>query len=496
MADSTGERSMRTTTGWCRTGSPGRWVVALGAVVLAALAADGRAQPVAGDRVQSVAGDREQPVAALRLATFDVDASPPVGTRMAYEVSVREADLPLRCRGIVIVGAGAPIVLCAIDWIGIGNGAHDAFRAALAAAAATTPDRVAVHALHQHDAPQADFTAEKLLADLGVQSSARFDGTLARDVMRRAGEAIGRALPGARPVTHVGFGRAVVEGIASNRRLIGDDGRLRAWRASATKDPLLRAEPDGTIDPMVRALVLFDGTTPLAVLTAYATHPMSYYRTAVPGPDFPGIARLLRTQDLPAALHVHFTGAGGNVAAGKYNDGAHANRVVLATRLAAGMRQAYEAAEADRRPVAAADVGFAAVPVVLAARADLDRAALEKSVREGTDRGTFAAADTLAFLERVRQGHAIPVTCLRIGRVRMLHLPGELFVEYQLAAQQMRPDLDVMMAAYGDYGPGYIGTAKAYGEGGYEVLPTSSFVGPDAEAPLLDAIGTLLEAKP
>ena len=31
-------------------------------------------------------------------------------------------------------------------------------------------------------------------------------------------------------------------------------------------------------------------------------------------------------------------------------------------------------------------------------------------------------------------------------------MPGELFVEYQLAAQQMRPNDFVAMAAYGDYG--------------------------------------------
>lgn len=45
-------------------------------------------------------------------------------------------------------------------------------------------------------------------------------------------------------------------------------------------------------------------------------------------------------------------------------------------------------------------------------------------------------------------------------------MPGELFVEYQLAAKQMRPDLHIAMAAYGDYTPGYIPTADAYPEGG------------------------------
>jgi len=50
------------------------------------------------------------------------------------------------------------------------------------------------------------------------------------------------------------------------------------------------------------------------------------------------------------------------------------------------------------------------------------------------------------------------------------------------------------MAAYGDYGPGYIGTAAAYPEGGYETGVTSSNVSPEAEGVLLNAMRRLLEA--
>jgi hypothetical protein len=103
----------------------------------------------------------------VKVATFDVDATPPLGSAMAYDPVKRVDDLTLRCRGVVITGSGEPIVLCAVDWIGIANEGHDAFRAALAQAAGTTPARVAVHALHQHDAPGCDFTAEKLIKDLG-----------------------------------------------------------------------------------------------------------------------------------------------------------------------------------------------------------------------------------------------------------------------------------------------------------------------------------------
>ena len=56
-------------------------------------------------------------------------------------------ELSLRCRGIVIRGSGDPIVLCAIDWLGVANESHDHFRDLLAAAAGTRRDRVALHAV-------------------------------------------------------------------------------------------------------------------------------------------------------------------------------------------------------------------------------------------------------------------------------------------------------------------------------------------------------------
>jgi hypothetical protein len=82
---------------------------------------------------------------------------------------------------------------------------------------------------------------------------------------------------------------------------------------------------------------------------------------------------------------------------------------------------------------------------------------------------------------------------LGIGEVRVLHMPGELFVEYQIAAKKMRPELHVAMAAYGDCGPGYIGTARAYEEGGYETSADASDVAPKVEGVLTNGIQKLLE---
>src|SRR5262245_50195892 len=83
----------------------------------------------------------------LRLATFDIDVTPPIGAWMAYDPVTNIWEMGLRARGITLLGAGDPIVLCAIDWIGIANESHDAFRSAIAKAAGTSPKRVAIHTL-------------------------------------------------------------------------------------------------------------------------------------------------------------------------------------------------------------------------------------------------------------------------------------------------------------------------------------------------------------
>lgn len=436
-----------------------------------------------------------QAQSSLRLATFDVDATPPLGSAMAYDPVKRIDEMTLRCRGIVLLGAEQPIVLCAVDWIGIANEGHDAFRSALAEAAGTVAARVAVHTLHQHDAPGCDFTAENLIRELGVQGYTRFDGTFHRLVIGRAAAAIRAALPNARPVTHFGFGEAVVKEVASNRRVERTpEGKVGRMRGSSCKIEGLIALPEGLIDPVVSLLSFWDGDTPLAVLSAYACHPQSYYRLGIPSPDFPGIARFIRGQDVNAALHVHFNGAGGNVAAGKYNDGSQANRIILATRLANGMREAYE--KTIKKPVTSADIGWSSVPVSLPLSPRLDEKDLVEKLKSSAAKGYVSFADQLAWVRRVQSGHRIDITCLRVGDARMLHLPGELFVEYQLAAKAMRPDLHVMMAAYGDYGPAYIGTAAAYPEGGYETGPTSSNVAPEVEPVLMGAMKTLLEVNP
>jgi hypothetical protein len=428
---------------------------------------------------------------ALSLAMFDIDATPPIGSLMAYDPVTNKWDLGLRARGVVLLGAGQPMVLCAIDWIGIANEAHDAFRTGLARAAGTSSERVAVHTLHQHDAPDCDFSAEKILKEARLDPR-QFESSFQRQTLRELERAVRLAVEHPQPLTHLGLGEARVEQVASNRRIPGPDGKIRAVRYTSCRDPALRAEPEGTIDPVLSLVSFWNGDRPLAVLSYYATHPQSYYRTGMPNPDFPGLARFLRQLAVPAALHVHFTGAGGNIGAGKYNDGSPENRRILAERLADGMRRAWESTK--RELLTSETIGWGVEPVALPPAKDLDETHLQTQLKAGDPRFFAIGGPTrLAWLRRCQVGHRLEVTCLHVGRARILHMPGELFVEYQLAAKVERPDLFVAMAAYGDYAPWYIGTAKAYEEGGYETTPPASNVSPGAEVELLRAIHKLLK---
>ncbi len=430
-------------------------------------------------------------IVPLRVATFDVDATPPLGYMMAYDPVVRLDAMTLRCRGVVLLGQAEPIVLCAVDWIGIANEAHDAFRERLAKAAGTTPDRVAVHTLHQHDAPLVDFTAERLLKEAKAKHLGPLDGDFCREILAKIAVAVKASLALAKPVTHCGWGAAEVKRVASNRRIFGPNGKVRAVRYTTCADPKLRAEPEGVIDPELSMLTFWNGDTPLAVLSYYACHPQSYYRIGIPSPDFPGIARFIRQQSVPEALHVHFNGAGGNIGAGKYNDGLLKNRMVLAQRLDDGMKRAFDSTK--KFAVQSRDLRWSVAPVALPVAKHLDEAKLIADVAKGSvPPVAVPAAERLAFLRRCKSGHKTDLAQLAIGDVRVLHMPGELFVEYQLAAKQMQPKLNVAMAAYGDYGTFYIGTERAYSEGGYETEPRSSNVAPEVEAVLMQGIRKLL----
>jgi hypothetical protein len=450
-------------------------------------------QPRAGaNGLFALRGNSEEAIMpALHLATFACDVTPPLGHPLCggWIEPARAVDDPLWARGVVLLGSGAPVVLCSVDWCGLRNEANRAWREALAQAAHTTPERVTVHCVHPHNTPFADTEAQKLIeATPGAPIS--LDLKFFDQTVKRAADAAQRSLAKPGRFTHVGAGRAKVEQVASNRRILGDDGKIKFTRTSATRKKEVRDAPEGLTDPWLRTVSFWDGDTPRAALSYYATHPMSYYGDGRISSDFCGLARQKRQAEVPDIFQVYFTGCSGNITAGKYNDGSRENRPILRDRIYTAMKAAWAATK--RHPVK--EMAWRVEPVKFGPRKEKSFGAEASLATLRDPKATKArrnnAAFQLAWLKRIDR--PVDITCLDLGPVLVLHLPGECFIEYQLKAQEVRKDRFVAVASYGDGGMGYIPTNRAFFEGGYE--PTVALASP-CEGLLTKAITRVLQGR-
>lgn len=429
----------------------------------------------------------QSPPRTLRLATFRCDVTPPLGTPIYSSYRpLSTVEHPLLAKGIVLDDGAGRYALCAVDYCELCNSTHLLFRRKIAEAAGTDVSKVAVQTVHQHTAPMADADADRILAAL-EDPPPYPDPKLYDEAAGRLAEAVRQAAARLEPFDQVGTGEAKVERVASSRRCRTPDGKI-AVRWSSCKDPELRAMPEGLIDPMLKTITFARDGKPLARLHYYATHPQSFYGDPRASYDFPGMARE-RLEAAEKVFQVYFTGCGGDITAGKYNDGSREARDGLADRLFAGM----EAAAKATRYGPAGPVAWRTTPLALTPRSDPGFTEADYR-RVMTDRQAapssriYGGAMALALLARAKE--PIELSSLTMGRVSLVHLPGEPMIEFQRFAQRERPDALVAVAGYGDCCYGYVCTEAAFQEGGYE--PTDSLVVPESEKAVKEAISRLL----
>lgn len=428
---------------------------------------------------------------AYAFAAFSAEVTVPLGHGMmgGAWLSKSVAD-PLFAHGLVLLGGDLPVVFVAVDWCEIRNDALTRWQEVLAEAAGTRAERVMVCAIHQHDAPVADLEAERILRARKLAGTV-CDLEFHERAVQGVAAVLRMSLKSAQPVTHLGVGQAKVERIASNRRYQMPDGSFRFDRMSSTRNAFAIEAGEGLIDPWLKTLSFWNGDTPMAALSGYAVHPMSYYGSGEVSADFPGIARAKRQRDLPGVKQIYFSGGSGNVTAGKYNNGARENRAVLADRLYQAMVAAWM--DTKRHPLEM--LRFSSTPVRLEPRDGPGFTVEDLRKKLTTETKPFQqclAAMGLSWRKRSDAGHRIALPLLDLGAAQLLLLPGEAYVEYQLAAQRMRPDSFVLVAGYGEGATGYIATEKHFEEKDPN-LGDWCWVSPGCEARLLEAIRQALK---
>ena len=407
---------------------------------------------------------------------------------------------PLFARALAVGEPGKePVVLVSIDCIGVDASLTAAVRRGLSA---VPPSRVAVVATHTHGGP-----ATLRHGHLGDIEDRVLDSIVAGAI-----EAGARACAALEPVT-LRFGTAPAPGLARNRR-----------------------DPSGPVDDEVAVMSFWrqGATTPAAALVSFAMHPV------VLGSD-----NLLLTRDyvgyLVDGMERHYPGctalfacgcAGqintGHKASASWSTGAQPDRTFAAARTVGGkLLEAAVIALGERStpvspgrgvraavtdvalPLTAPDPPASQQLVRLAAELAEARVAGDQA-REGLLRGMESWAKMRLAAEQSSEGagsvsrtfwnlheRAVSLQAFALGDAVIALLPGEPFVEYGLALKAAGRPL-LMTVGYANDAPGYLPTAAALAEGGYEVETAFQFYGlpgpyrRDIEATLMSACEQLL----
>jgi hypothetical protein len=282
----------------------------------------------------------------------------------------------------------------------------------------------------------------------------------ARKVIKQLEDETGKAAKMMRPVS-IGYGEGRIDFNIQRRKVI--DGRA-----------VVRLNPDGPCDHRVKVLRFDDGKTlePMAALMHAVCHPCVFtwgdnwsppHAGGYPkmSADFPGEAKAFVEKVYGANITALFLqGCAGNI---RPNLPGHPYRC---------------GDEADIR-WCGRDLGCATVKAA-------DRAAVREEFAGRPAVYPIRCATKIVTVPSVKKGETVSceLQAMKVGPYLFLTLPGEPFVEYGFRLEKAIADRAVpIIVGYANGNIGYICTAKAFQEGGYE--PNNSQAGPEAEEILI-----------
>jgi neutral ceramidase len=380
----------------------------------------------------------------LRAAVAKVDITPPEGTKVVGHVrEVEGVRDRLHAVALLLDDGKTKATLVTLDLLNCPPEMAAQLREAVADASGTPAGNIMVMVSHNHSGPgwaQNPGWARKVVKDLGDEC--------------------GKAAKAMRPVS-VGYGEGRIGFNIQRRKVI--DGRA-----------VVRLNPDGPCDHRVKVLRFDDGKSldPLAVLMHAVCHPCVFtwgdkwttpHANGFPrmSADFPGEAKAFVEKVYGAGTAALFLqGCAGDI---RPNLPGHPYRC---------------GDEADIR-WCGRDLGCAVVKAA-------DRAAVREELARRPAVYPIRCASKVVAVPSAKKGETVrcELQALKVGPYLFLTLPGEPFVEYGFRLEKAIADRAVpVVVGYANGDIGYICTAKAFQEGGYE--PNNSRSGPEAEEVLI-----------
>ncbi len=387
----------------------------------------------------------------LRAAAAKVDITPPPGTKVVGHI--REVDgVRDRLHAVVLLldDGRTKAAVTTLDLLYAANSIVEPLRQVIAERTGTPRQNILVASSHNHSGP-------------GWEANPAWN----RQVVQDIGEAVARAAKELRPVS-IGYGVDRIDFNINRRQLI--NGRV-----------VVRLNPDGPCDHRVKVLRFDDGKSldPVAVLMHAVCHPCVFTwgdKWSAPHP-----------QGYPK-LSADFPGEAKSFVEKVYGEG---TKALFLQGCAGDVRPnlpgfPYRCGdEADIRWIGRS-LGSA---VVRAA----DRAVVREELAKRPTIYPMACDSKIVELP-ARKGGTVrcELQALKVGPFLFLTLPGEPMSEYGFRLEKSIADRAIpIVVGYANGHIGYICTAQAHKEGGYE--PNNSQSGPEAEEILIKELERLAD---
>ncbi|MCC6444570.1 MAG: neutral/alkaline non-lysosomal ceramidase N-terminal domain-containing protein [Armatimonadetes bacterium] len=431
----------------------------------------------------------------------EVVITPPVGVDMtgfagrpSGAVGIHD---DLYARALVVEAEGVRAALVATDVLSLEFSLVAKIRSLVEEQCAIPAERLLLNSSHTHSGP-----AAITLRGLGTADGAYLD-VLARAVAGAVKMATDRLAP-----ARLSFGAAPIR-IGINRREKRPDGAM-----------VLGRSPSGPYDASVCVLRAdHESGDPMALLFSHATHPVTMgganllFSADYPGAAVEALCRLTgREGKTPVAMFAQ--GCCGDInsepVGGTFEDVRRLGTLLgsaaaIASETAvpvqpAGIRSGVEMLQLPFLPPPPESEAVTAYEAARARLAQLEA----QDASPAHQRMQQAMADWAEDALRAARSpgdythQPFEIQALAIGDTAFVALPGEVFIAYALNIRKQSPFTQTVVLAYSNGCIGYVPTADAYPDGGYEVSQAYQYYGtlmiaPESEGMILDAAAGLLK---
>ncbi|MEJ2901167.1 hypothetical protein WAE58_01950 [Pedobacter panaciterrae] len=335
---------------------------------------------------------------------------------------------PLYARVLVVKNSGEMIAVVCLDLLALNDtsvGGWDNFKSEIASA--ISADRVILTCTHTHNAPESVALSDLYLTDI-------YKDWL-RNVQHKIKGAIDKAISLLKPC-RVFIGLDTLAGYSMQRRIPTPGGVIMSDSIQPIAPELLEREP---VDRRIHSIRFKDElNNVIATLVHAVCHPVHEMCMPHLSAEFPGELCFALEESEENGIALFLNGAAGDINPPTVSCGPD-----YAVKHGRAIAKVVENSDSEM---------IASLPFAFFNRAR------KFSIRPGSNMTN--GNDAMARL-----------SAIRLGLVAILFLPGEPFTQIAYEIEQNSPFNQTIIVAYAENNIGYIPTALALQQGGYEVGP-------------------------